>query len=456
MTNWGFAKTTKYFWDRYHGIAKNSLKTYFLKGMSVSLVLCLLEILPMFAQFIPVKLLAKSHPKTNIAVVGFGFPAFIFFLRKSALGYFMRRLQKQGEDGEIKQEDILPLYTTMSKIISCFLLCSSIVVMYYSGSEEMCAIAGTTSIVTEVGGKLWSAWGAKVSMNDIVKVAAEEAKTTAMQKANHATAEPGVTAMLRVSGRGAKLEVWKQKVATAEESAKVANGMVETRDKKIAALKELLRKRAEKRQELVKKFKKRVGEVEQKVRERFGDLVTDELFDELDEFEDEELEEDESAKSAVEVIISVEIGASDASSSNSEEETKDDDNLTFEERVNKLVIGRNWDLILGMLAARWNSEIVGEKTLIIVAAFLVWLFDLVDDLPQMKLLRIMGIFFGTEFIADMALVYALERWFGLPFSRLPKHKSKKDFFTEVLLLAVMMVGLAMGIMTVDGFINAHL
>ena len=138
-------------------------------------------------------------------------------------------------------------------------------------------------------------------------------------------------------------------------------------------------------------------------------------------------------------------------------EMKGGEELTYQEELDKKILDMNWDLTLGMLAARWYSEIAAEKTLILVAAFFVWLLNLVgDDLPLMKLLRIMVIFFGGEFVADIVLLYSLERWYGLPFSRLPGYKTKREFFAGVFILSLQMAGLALGIMVVDDFIKTVL
>ena len=158
-------------------------------------------------------------------------------------------------------------------------------------------------------------------------------------------------------------------------------------------------------------------------------------------------------KSSVATYLAV-VGEQARSSLTSNEEA-DDENMNYQEKVDALVAEKNWDLILGMQAARWYSEIVAEKTLILVAAFFVWLFDLAD-MPHMKLLRIMMIFFSGEFVADLTVIFSLERWFGIPFSRLPGYKSKKDFFEGVLITSLEMAGLATGIMIVDEFIKAKL
>ena len=264
----------------------------------------------------------------------------------------MKKIKRSAEKGRIKEEDILPMYATQSKIVSCCLQCSSITVMYYSADVVLCAIATTTAIFTETGGKLWAAYGVKTTMNDMIAVAKDEAKATMMQRMNSATAEPGVRAMLRVSGTSAAVEM--------------------------------------------------------------------------------------------------------SNPNTNSNEMKEGEELIYQEELDKKVLDMNWDLTLGMLAARWYSEIAAEKTLILVAAFFVWSLDLVDGLPQMKLLRIMVIFFGGEFVADIVLLYSLERWYGLPFSRLPGYKTKREFFAGVFILSLQMAGLAMGIMIVDDFIETTL
>ena len=65
----------------------------------------------------------------------------------------------------------------------------------------------------------------------------------------------------------------------------------------------------------------------------------------------------------------------------------------------------------------------------------------------------MGIFFSAEVVADSILVYVLDRWFGLPFLRLPLHKSKGKFVFDIVLLSLVISGLSLGILIVNNFLN---
>ena len=77
-----------------------------------------------------------------------------------------------------------------------------------------------------------------------------------------------------------------------------------------------------------------------------------------------------------------------------------------------------WLDVLTMLAIRWYSEVVAEKNCILVAAFVSKVIMKVKR-PAAAHGRLTGILFVTEFIADGLLVYSLDKWFGVPFLRLP-------------------------------------
>ena len=135
---YGLAKSATYFYDRYHGTATKSYKVYLLRGISFAYLMCFLELFPIAVQLICVHFLAGSFPMWNLVVTGFCFPIMLFFIKKGTLSKFLNSLKRSAAKRRIKEEDILPMYATTSRIISCFLLCSSIVVMYYAATLRYC------------------------------------------------------------------------------------------------------------------------------------------------------------------------------------------------------------------------------------------------------------------------------------------------------------------------------
>ncbi len=55
----------------------------------------------------------------------------------------------------------------------------------------------------------------------------------------------------------------------------------------------------------------------------------------------------------------------------------------------------------------WEKEMAAEKSCILFAAFLIYLFEL-SDMPSVDLATVCAIFFVSEIVTDTILVYVLD------------------------------------------------
>lgn len=88
----------------------------------------------------------------------------------------------------------------------------------------------------------------------------------------------------------------------------------------------------------------------------------------------------------------------------------------------------DWDFILGMLAVRWNQDIIAEKSAILLAAYLIYMFKL-SVVSVLELIELAAILYSFEFLTDLLLVLMLDNYYYLPFRRLPPSESR-DFVKE--------------------------
>jgi hypothetical protein len=99
-----------------------------------------------------------------------------------------------------------------------------------------------------------------------------------------------------------------------------------------------------------------------------------------------------------------------------------------------------WEDIRTMMALRWTNEIVSEKCCIVVGAFVT---KVLIDSPRTteEQIVVMLVFLATEFVADVMLVYCLDRWFAIPFRRMPlAGELKSPEFWEGVKLTVLVIG----------------
>jgi len=69
------------------------------------------------------------------------------------------------------------------------------------------------------------------------------------------------------------------------------------------------------------------------------------------------------------------------------------------------------------------------------------------------ILQVTGIFFAAEFVADALLVYILDKYFRVPFLRIPLIKSKRVFLANVVILAMPLAGISLYIDLVQRMIE---
>lgn len=116
--------------------------------------------------------------------------------------------------------------------------------------------------------------------------------------------------------------------------------------------------------------------------------------------------------------------------------------------------GKSWETVASMLAARWEKEMVAEKSCILFAAFVIYFFDL-SDMPASDLLVVCAIFSVCEIVADTILVYVLDKYFLIPILRLP-HATREEFFREQFSLSQALLSISFGLCVVSGIVNENL
>ena len=95
---------------------------------------------------------------------------------------------------------------------------------------------------------------------------------------------------------------------------------------------------------------------------------------------------------------------------------------------------------LGMLALRWNAEIVAEKGSIIAGALISYLhLRGLSGFSGFELGAVAGMFFLLEVITDMSLVWIMTRIFDIP---MLSASPKEDIFSKDALAATTIVAFA--------------
>jgi hypothetical protein len=92
--------------------------------------------------------------------------------------------------------------------------------------------------------------------------------------------------------------------------------------------------------------------------------------------------------------------------------------------------------VLTMSALRWSNDIVCEKCCILVGS---WTSLVLMDSYRSPTIQFMltAIFFAAEFASDGLVEWSLEKFFGVPFSRLPRvreEKSNTDYWMSIFVL----------------------
>jgi hypothetical protein len=105
--------------------------------------------------------------------------------------------------------------------------------------------------------------------------------------------------------------------------------------------------------------------------------------------------------------------------------------------VDETLTDEYWEDLFAMYAVRWNMEIIAEKCCILSCAFATKLF-VQSSHSGAEQFAIAAIFYLFEVMADACLVYCLNRWWSIPFLRLPKASGLK---TEKGKMDLLIVGL---------------
>ena len=105
----------------------------------------------------------------------------------------------------------------------------------------------------------------------------------------------------------------------------------------------------------------------------------------------------------------------------------------------KVVAANRRNYPLGMLAIRWNAEIVAEKGSIISGALMAYLyFRKLSGFSGFELSAVGSLFFLTEMITDSVLVCVMARVFAIP---MLSASPKEDFFSKDALTSAIIVTL---------------
>jgi hypothetical protein len=110
-----------------------------------------------------------------------------------------------------------------------------------------------------------------------------------------------------------------------------------------------------------------------------------------------------------------------------------------EEVIDKRLTEEYWEDILAMFAVRWSSDIVSEKCCILTGS--VTSKVLLNSPHSIKTQIVLTvIFFVAELVADSSTMYVMDRWFGVPFLRLPRARVRtKKYWAEILTIALVIV-----------------
>jgi len=421
-----------HFLTRYYQICKGEeVEVTALTKLRVSMlrgfVMYFANFAPVFGQLIPVNMLAENYPLTNMAVTGFGLPAFTFACKKSSLAFVMAGLERKVKDGELPVSQLLPVYATWSQIISVCMTHASITVMFYSEQRRLCAYAAGMAVLTEVGGRAFTVYTTWKTIHEISAVRAKAEGVTAMDTLNSMTAVPGVNfaidnnrekdqrariVELEVTVRGlecrlegltpgsdtaARSIILKQTVRIEELEAIVRGfnnrleGLTQGRESAAQSLVQNLTAKIKELEGVVRGLESRLGEEEvtpgsgKKQRDRNEELegVVRGLESRLGKYEqvtsalslgdDRAITTDTNQSSLQPPSHLIRVASPERLEVKDEEKGEEEES---EVDAKLRIAEKNWENVLILLGARWNAEIPAEKACIIVAGFVNWYFRL--------------------------------------------------------------------------------
>ena len=272
---------------------------------------------------------------------------------------------------------------------------------------RLCAVAAGMAVLTEVGGRAFTVYSTWKAIHEISAVRAKAAGVTAIDKLNSMTAEPGVNVAIDKTGSSVGVD----KEAQAEKKH------LDSRIKELGG-------RNEKPEVVFRGLDSRLGKYEQ---------VTSDLC----QGDDRAVATDtnQSSLQPPSYLNRAVSGHEEKDEEKAEEEESEADAMLR-------IAEKNWENVLILVGARWDAEIPAEKACIIVAGFINWYFGL-NDKSGSFILQVTGIFFAAEFVADALLVYILDKYFRVPFLRIPLIKSKRAFTIRMSLLAMPLITISL-------------
>jgi len=398
-----------------------------IENVAIAFVVHISIVIYIFAQVIPTRMIAKNDdisPLITVAMTGIAFPFLSFVTRKvllSALGSF---ILKRLESGKFTQEEYFSAYSRMAKCTSVLILLVPTLLLYLNRSIQFALLSIVGQIGTELVTKSFVAWSTISTFNSLI-AAIDGENNTALGRvkavALKASTEGGLNQDLNnvsvIRQENAELRALTSKLSDklieANKRLIAKDESLKAKDVKINTLRRRLRHMREGREE---------GEEGGWEGGEEDDDEGDEDDDEGDEDDEEDdEEEDEETKKKGEEI----------------EDGVNDPNLATKKMLStKLAQGR-LDYALGMLAVRWNGEIIAEKGSIIVGALIANLyFRELTGFTVLELIAVAGIFFVTEVLTDVLFVLIMTKRFDIP---MLSASPKEDFFSKEALSSATMV-----------------
>jgi hypothetical protein len=107
---------------------------------------------------------------------------------------------------------------------------------------------------------------------------------------------------------------------------------------------------------------------------------------------------------------------------------------TVDDIMDKLMTEKYWEDILAMFAVRWNNEIIAEKSCILTGGFATKVVIKGPHSAKTQLMLLV-MFLIAELIADSITVRVMDKYYGVPFLRLPSIDYKSNKFRKNVLVS---------------------
>jgi hypothetical protein len=379
---------------------------FFLECIPVPFSLAIVIFSPPYAVAIPGKLLS-AHPLLYTCWCGIGYPIFAFLFRKAMLAYFIMYFRKLVKEEKMDETLFMPVISKISFGLSTALIYGNVVLMYLSVDEFFAMLTSLISVFTETAGKVYAIMATRRLMDEHLKTVMQRTASGIRVAFLRAQAEAGVNYtgdVTAVAFAAAESEADGSTDARVAELMRKQVQLLETIEKKDRALAE--KDRAHGRSiallELELEANKRLVMMMRKEIERLGGTWEDAPPDHA-------VGEEKRGEGAAEGDLEGGEAARDCPTASGAAE-RDDIDEKFTEAF--------WKNQLCMFAIRWSSEIVAEKCCIINGAFTTrWVIK--SPHSATTLFTIFAIFYCFEVLADGLLVYVLDKYFDVPFLRLP-------------------------------------